>query len=79
MSGWYRLSFPGILLRGGHDHSVVGGHPVARRLLLNLPEFSVTERPAGSGVAIGVVDTQWLLKESKLGRQVNAGQRSTSL
>ncbi len=24
-----------------------------------------------SGVAIGVVDTQWLLKESKLGRQVN--------
>ncbi len=31
----------------------------------------VTERPPGSGLAIGVVDTQWLLKESKLGRQVN--------
>ena len=29
------------------------------------------EQPALSGVAIGVVDTQWLLKESKLGRQVN--------
>ncbi len=36
-----------------------------------LAGISVTERPAGSGVAIGVVDTQWLLKESKLGRQVN--------
>ena len=33
--------------------------------------ISGTERPAVSGVAIGVVDTQWLLKESKLGRQVN--------
>ena len=31
----------------------------------------VAEQAALSGVSIGVVDTQWLLKESKLGRQVN--------
>ena len=31
----------------------------------------VAEQPVLSGVSIGVVDTQWLLKESKLGRQVN--------
>lgn len=29
------------------------------------------ERPALSGLPIGVVDTEWLLKESKLGRQVS--------
>ena len=70
MSGSHRVSFPGIVLRAG--------------LTILLPVFtgcatpasepdgiSVTERPAGSGVVIGVVDTQWLLKESKLGRQVN--------
>lgn len=33
--------------------------------------ISQTDQPVVSGVAIGVVDTQWLLKESKLGRQVN--------
>lgn len=33
--------------------------------------FSRTDRPVFSGVAIGVVDTQWLLKESKIGGQVN--------
>lgn len=33
--------------------------------------ISAAERPVLSGVAIGVVDTQWLLKESKLGHQVN--------
>ena len=32
---------------------------------------SGTEQQVFSGVLIGVVDTQWLLKESKLGRQVN--------
>lgn len=32
---------------------------------------SQTDQPVVSGAAIGVVDTQWLLKESKLGRQVN--------
>jgi len=30
----------------------------------------VTEKKAAPPVAIGVVDTQWLLKESKLGKQV---------
>ena len=34
-------------------------------------EMSETERPVLSVVAIGVVDMQWLLKESKLGQQVN--------
>ncbi len=34
-------------------------------------ETSGTEGQAVSGVLVGVVDTQWLLKESKLGRQVN--------
>ncbi len=33
--------------------------------------ISRTDRPVFSGVAIGVVDTQWLLKESKIGGQVN--------
>ena len=36
-----------------------------------ISEISGRERPVVSGVTIGVVDTQWLLKESKLGRQVN--------
>ena len=70
MSGSHRLSFlRGVPLAGltilllvvtgcGTTASEPGG-------------ISVSERPAGSGVAIGVVDTQWLLKESKLGRQVN--------
>lgn len=31
----------------------------------------VAESPGLSGASIGVVDTQWLLQESKLGRQVN--------
>ncbi len=35
------------------------------------PETSGTARQALFGVLIGVVDTQWLLKESKLGHQVN--------
>ncbi len=70
MSGSHRLSFlRGVLLAGltilllvvtgcATSASESGG-------------ISVSERPVGSGVAIGVVDTQWLLKESKLGRQVN--------
>ena len=33
--------------------------------------ISGTEPSVVSGAVIGVVDTQWLLKESKLGRQVN--------
>ena len=33
--------------------------------------ISQMEAPGASGAAFGVVDTQWLLKESKLGRQVN--------
>ena len=70
MSGWYRLSFPVILLRAGMIIllSVVTGCATPAS---ESDGISVTERPAGSGVAIGVVDTQWLLKESKLGRQVN--------
>ena len=35
------------------------------------PGVFVAEPPGLSGVSIGVVDTQWLLQESKLGRQVN--------
>ena len=31
----------------------------------------VTEKQSASPIAIGVVDTQWLLKESKLGKQVS--------
>ncbi len=31
----------------------------------------VTEKKSASPIAIGVVDTQWLLKESKLGKQVS--------
>ena len=70
MNGWHRLSFPGILLRAGMTIllSVVTGCATPASEPAGI---SVTERPAGSGVAIGVVDTQWLLKESKLGRQVN--------
>lgn len=34
-------------------------------------EVFVAEQAVPSGVSIGVVDTQWLLKESNLGRQVN--------
>jgi len=33
--------------------------------------ISPTEGPVFSGAAIGVVDAQWLLKESKIGGQVN--------
>lgn len=70
MNGSHRLSFSGILLRAGMTMLL----PVVTGCATPASEpagISVTERPAGSGVAIGVVDTQWLLKESKLGRQVN--------
>lgn len=70
MSGSHRLSFlRGVLLAGLTILLLVvtgcatpASEPAG---------ISGTERPVGSGVAIGVVDTQWLLKESKLGRQVN--------
>lgn len=70
MSGSHRLSFSGILLRAGMTILL----PVVTGCATPASEpagISGTERPAVSGVAIGVVDTQWLLKESKLGRQVN--------
>jgi len=68
MSGSHRSSFPGIVLRAGLTIllSVVAGCATPASEPAGI---SVTER--GSGAAIGVVDTQWLLKESKLGRQVN--------
>ncbi len=70
MNGWKTLVGPGSLLPAGLAIflSVAAGcgTPVSAPATL-----STAERPAGSGVVIGVVDTQWLLKESKLGRQVN--------
>lgn len=70
MSGSHRLSFlRGVLLAGLTILLVVVtgcATPASES-----GGISVSERPVGSGVAIGVVDTQWLLKESKLGRQVN--------
>lgn len=70
MRGSHRLSFPGILLLAGLTIllSVVAGCATPASEPAGI---SVTARPAGPGVAIGVVDTQWLLKESKLGGQVN--------
>lgn len=70
MSGLHRLSFSEIVLRAGWIVLV----SVVTGCATPAPEpagIFATERPAGSGVVIGVVDTQWLLKESKLGRQVN--------
>lgn len=70
MSGSHRLSCSGIVLQAGLTIllSVVTGCATPASEPAGI---FVTERSAGSGVAIGVVDTQWLLKESKLGRQVN--------
>ena len=70
MSGLKRVSFPGGMLRAGLTLllSVATGCTTPASEPAGI---SGSERPAGSGVAIGVVDTQWLLKESKLGRQVN--------
>ncbi len=70
MSGSHWLSCPGIVLWPGLTIllSVVTGCATPAS---GPAGISVTEQPAGSGVVIGVVDTQWLLKESKLGRQVN--------
>ena len=70
MSGLHRLSFSGIVLRSVWIVllSVVTGCATPASEPTGI---SVTEGPAGSGAALGVVDTQWLLKESKLGRQVN--------
>ncbi|MYC28115.1 MAG: OmpH family outer membrane protein [Nitrospira sp. SB0662_bin_26] len=68
MSVSHRLSFSGIVLRAGLIVLllVVTGCATPASEPAGI---SVTER--GSGVAVGVVDTQWLLKESKLGSQVN--------
>lgn len=68
MSGSHWLSCSGIVLQAGLTIllSVVTGCATPASEPAGV---SVTER--GSGVAIGVVDTQWLLKESKLGQQVN--------
>lgn len=70
MSGLKRVSFPRGVLQAGLTILllVVTGCATPAS---ELGGISVSERPVGSGVAIGVVDTQWLLKESKLGRQVN--------
>ncbi len=69
-SGSNTLSFPGVVLWAGLTilSSVAAGcaTPASEPATI-----SVTERSGGSGIAIGVVDTQWLLKESKLGLQVN--------
>ncbi len=70
MSGLKRVSFPRGVLRPGLTILLL----VVTGCATPASEpggISVSERPVGSGVAIGVVDTQWLLKESKLGRQVN--------
>ena len=70
MSGLKRVSFPGGVLQAGLTILLL----VVTGCATPASEpggISVSERPVGSGVAIGVVDTQWLLKESKLGRQVN--------
>ncbi len=71
MSGSHRLSCPGIVLRVGLSilSSVATGCAASTSEPAGISV--TTERPAGSGIVIGVVDTQWLLKESKLGRQVN--------
>ncbi len=70
MSGSHWLSCPGIVLWSGLTIllSVVTGCETPAS---GPAGISVTQQAAGSGVVIGVVDTQWLLKESKLGRQVN--------
>lgn len=70
MGGSRRLTCLGIVFRAGLTIllSVVTGCATPASEPVGI---SVTDRPAGSGVVIGVVDTQWLLKESKLGRQVN--------
>ena len=70
MSGLKRVSFPRGVLQAGLTILLL----VVTGCATPASEsggISVSERPVGSGVAIGVVDTQWLLKESKLGRQVN--------
>lgn len=71
MSGSHRLSCPGIVFRVGLSilSSVATGCAASTSEPAGISV--TTERPAGSGIVIGVVDTQWLLKESKLGRQVN--------
>ncbi len=67
------MSFPGGVLLVGTSLmlSVATGCVTPASETSGISEISGTERPVVSGVAIGVVDTQWLLKESKLGRQVN--------
>ncbi len=67
------MSFPGCVLLAGMSLmlSVVTGCATSASETSGTSEISGTERPVLSGVTIGVVDTQWLLKESKLGRQVN--------
>lgn len=67
------MSFPGCVLLAGMSLmlSVATGCATSASETSGTSEISGTERPVLSGVTIGVVDTQWLLKESKLGRQVN--------
>ena len=67
------MSFPGCVLLAGMSLmlSVATGCATPASETSGISEISGTERPVLSGVTIGVVDTQWLLKESKLGRQVN--------
>lgn len=67
------MSFPGCVLLAGMSLmlSVATGCGTSASETSGTSEISGTERPVLSGVTIGVVDTQWLLKESKLGRQVN--------
>ena len=67
------MSFPGCVLLAGVSLmlSIATGCATPASETSGISEISGTERSVLSGVTIGVVDTQWLLKESKLGRQVN--------
>ena len=57
--------------KAAHRH-LVGGLMLGVLLLVNgcMSSSPAIEKKAGPPLAIGVVDTQWLLKESKLGKQV---------
>ena len=64
------VTSPGAVLLAGLSLTLVVATGCAKSASESSGVF-VAEQSAPSGVSIGVVDTQWLLKESKLGRQVN--------
>ncbi len=70
MSHSKEVSFPGGVLLAGMSLMLSAATGCATSAS-ETSGISRTERPVSSGIAIGVVDPQWLLKESKLGRQVN--------